>query len=1068
MESTGADRSRELQDGNSEETMESFSDDSGDFISLDEIIQKNISKNVRNFKQFFASNRFSTEKGDQKTNVINVAEKRTFAIPHDHMEMFFTLSDECRREKRMLHMSERQEYEGVTHTGIMIDFDRYQRCKEKQIKESHYAALTRNISKLLHEFIDLSAYAADGKFVFHVGFISKPEVVIAPSKIPGDATRYKDGFHILIPEIQVSKGFKRHLSAELCSRGIINNIFKNIDNLEEPEKMLDRMSASGPVHFLGHSKPGKPAYPLTHVYEVTVYVDEDDFNHRLLDMSTLLQGQVRVQDNMLPINLTYEFALGHYAHTFAGNPTWLVKRQLVYKPALETKIQIATEKVAKGLLDDEDILAAEHSVDILAMGNAQAMHLKKLLEILDISYATDYEKWFKVICAIAHTNANYKPIAVWFSQRRPEAMSDVELDRIWNDALGSKGAKKPVTMRSIMFWARESSPQRYRDVEKENYYQVLARGVYDNKGRVEHALAARVCHSMLCDKFIVDVGYNEKTGKVGYCWYEFVVPGQSMRKGEVYKWRKEIDPDNIHLFVAEQLPKAFKPLSENIKEHKERAENEAEAKYWKRVENEFTASVSRLGNDGFQNGIIKQAQYKFRQRGFADDIDSYEDVIGVGNGILKLGTKTQFIKGFHEYKISKFTDTDYKPFDPEDPPTRELLSAFRDIFPEPDVFEYKMMHVSTGLDAKSAAGIVLLQVGGGSNAKTTIEEMVHSTLGKDYSRRFNSQLLVGPTERAEAANSAMMQLDGAHNGFMDEFNKCETVNVARLKVIGNPGDISGRELHQKQKNFRVTCNLVALSNYDFIVDSNDHGTWRRIHYYKHKVKFCSNPNPANPFEKLANRKYLYECPKDPLYRTAMLGIMCHFYEKLQQMYGGDIKKIPIPTIERETEEFRNRQDSLNRFITQMIVRSPHSDDISMTILASRYIEWYNKNVKQAAQTILDVQSQMENSRIASALERRINGTVFLVGYRLKTTPDEPLEHGEENLLTYAQVVQVQQVNEHVETLEQVAADVYANNDFCDDLTNNVDVYIQNTRDGLGRNHDDVLISLCNELQIEQV
>jgi hypothetical protein len=100
-------------------------EDPNDYMSIDEIIQKNVSKKVRDFKQFFSSNNFVTEKGDQRTNIINVGEKKTFCIPDTYIEEFFTLADECRKEGRMIHFSERQETSDKDRSGIMIDFDRY-------------------------------------------------------------------------------------------------------------------------------------------------------------------------------------------------------------------------------------------------------------------------------------------------------------------------------------------------------------------------------------------------------------------------------------------------------------------------------------------------------------------------------------------------------------------------------------------------------------------------------------------------------------------------------------------------------------------------------------------------------------------------------------------------------------------------------------------------------------------------------------------------------------------------------------------------------------------------------
>lgn len=978
-------------------------------MPLEEIVQKNISKNIRELLAFFNSNKFATEKGDQTTNIINRMGGKTYFIPPSHIDDFFDILETCRKESRMLHYSERQETNAIQKSGIMIDFDRYQKARDAQITEKHFDALTRYIGKLLREFLEFEEYAIDDKFTFHVFYIRKPSVVLVPNKVPGQPTLYKDGFHILIPEIQVTKGFKKYLSQELISRNIIKNIFKDIDHIDGAEKMLDQMSASVPVQFLGNSKPGAPPYNLTHAYEVTFYVDEDDIDRKLLDINPILNCAVKLSRDAdpTPINLTYELSLAYYTPIFAMRPTWLKKRQFNYRAAIESKIQTLVEKSAKDIFSEDDLRKDDEDLSITNINNPHAKYLMNLLRILDVSYASEYESWFKVICAIAHCGVteDYKTVAREFSKRKPEAWSNGEFERVWAEANNGRFNRRPVTMRSIKHWAMQSSPQAYAEVEKEHYGNILRRAVYDNEGRVEQAHVARVCKAMCGDKFVVDVGYNEKTGKMGYCWFEFVTPGQSMRKGEVYKWRKELEPDNIHLFIGDHLPKVYTQVRDSVKDRKDNAQNEAEMKYWAGVEKNFRLYQSKLGNDQFQNGAVRQSQYNFRQRGFYEELDSYEDIIGVGNGVLKLGVEPQLIKGFHEYKISKFTETDYIPFDPENPYIKRLLNAFRDIFPEEDVFRFMMMHAATGLDNKESACILTLLVGGGQNGKSFFAKMVHNTLGNMYCAAGKSSLLTAPMERGENANSAQMQQKDKRWFYIDEFNKCELLNTARIKSMVNPGWQSGRDLHTRQSNFKNTSNPICLSNFDFIIDTTDHGTWRRIYYYRNKRKFCKNPNPNNPFEKKVDPSLIDDCANDPLYKQAMLSIMVHYKSILCRDYKDDLKNVPIPTIERETEEFRNRQDALNKFITQMIVKSPKSEAVGLPTLASKYIEWYNKNIKQAAQTVVDVGAQFENSRIASDLERRLGGVMFLVGHRLKSQPEEPLQEGEEELCVVSQNTQ---------------------------------------------------------------
>ncbi len=952
--------------------------------STEEIIQRKVSKNIRDLNNFFRVNNFSVEKGDQRANIINVSERRCFNVPSENIEEFFTILDLCRKERRMLHWTERQVTSTMTHSGIMLDFDRYQRSKESQINDRHFTSLIGRLLRLLDSYINFSKHS--DRTTFHVFITRKPAVVIAPTKI-GDNVIYKDGFHLVIPEIQITKALKRYLIEEIISKKILSQVFNDIDNIEPPESMMDRASASNPMHFFGNSKVDRPAYNLTHAYRYEI--ESEGFEREVLQIDDLLKSNY---------NLTYELSLGFYLRSLNGEPTWLKKRQFDYDPSLETKIQLMVEKTSYGLIPENEINTIDNSVDMLTMTDPEAKYIKKLLDIIDISYATDYEKWFKVICAIANVSTRYKDLAIQFSHRKPEAWSQVEIDRVWTEATSGRVHANPVTKRSIIHWAQQSSPQRFRELNNENYNKILRNYVYENEGRVEHAMVARLLQAMISDKFIVDVETSDDNSRKIYRWYEFVCPSQAMRKGEVYKWRREADPDNVHLYLSDHVSKIYREVAVDIKKRKDEAENEQLMKYWHQVEKTFRIYTSKLYDNGFQVACIKQAQYRFRHRGFIEQLDSYEDIIGVGNGIIKLGTKAELIRGFHEYRISKYTDTDYIPYDPTNPYIAKLLLIFRDIFPEEDVFEFMLYHASTWLDGCEAAGLLLLLVGGGQNGKSFYLKMLHNTLGHNYVGCGKISLLSCPNERAESANSAQMQMKGKRGFYFEEANKCETLNSSRLKTISSPGYQSGRDLHQRQENFKNTANPIAASNFDYIIDTTDHGTWRRINYYKNKVKFCRNPDPKNPYEKKDDPNIMRIYPNDPNYKQAMLSILVHYNEKLRSLYGNDLKAIPVPTIDAETYEFRKRQDTIHKYITEMLVYSPEYEGVSVKAIAQSYQEWYMQSIKQVSLGIPEITAQLENSCIASKIETRLNGFLFLPHHRIKARYDEPLNEGELELI----------------------------------------------------------------------
>jgi phage/plasmid-associated DNA primase len=561
---------------------------------------------------------------------------------------------------------------------------------------------------------------------------------------------------------------------------------------------------------------------------------------------------------------------------------------------------------------------------------------------------------------------------------------------VWDEALrGTAG--EPVTKRSIIHWAQTCAPVKYKEINDENYVQMLSRFVYTYEGKIEHAMIAKVKHAMLRNKFVVATnGVDEK-----FVWYEFITSGQTMKTGEIYKWRMERNPVNLHLYIVDHLPKIYFEQMQRIKDRKESAEDENMIKYWAKVEKVFKASETRLYDDIFQNKIILQAQYRFYDRTFIDQLDKYPDVIGVGNGILKLGVETRFIAGFHEYKISKYTDVNYKPFDANNPFIATLLRVFHDIFVEDDVFEFAMMHAGTGLDACESANLLWLIVSGGSSGKSTYTKMIMETLTTVFATPGKASLLVGAFEKSNDANSAQMQMRDMRYFYVDEFEKARSVlNTTRVKSVTGGMRQTGREIYEKQTTFKSTCNIVALNNHPFELDSTDWGSLRRLLYYTAKTKFCTDPDPNNPYEKLIDIDVENVYPNSPDYKEAMMSIMVHYREKLMRLYGGRLSRVPIPTIDAETQAFRKKQDTLYRYISEMMVRSPDAPEMTLDRVCMAYIEWMAKINKKAIITIDDARSAFMDSKLMKNISR-INDTASVVrGCRLRSNIDEPLGEGE--------------------------------------------------------------------------
>lgn len=924
----------------------------------------------------------ATPRGDPLTNIIDQGERATYHFPDETVGGLFGHLDALRREKVAAHFSERQGRPDQLKSGLMLDYDLVVGTKEARFEEPHAARVVQQLVGALQQALDLGG----GEAALHVFTTVKA----APAfQAEG---RWKYGFHVLVPGLRLERPVKKHLLGALRDNEAIHRVLAELGARGDPRECLDANSASVPVLFYGSCKRGGGVYEGGPSYEVRLPGAGGGFP---------MVAPLRLAElEAAGYNLVAEASLCHEAR-YADGRRPLVPALWKAEPRPEVKALLARQEegaAERGRGVEDEMLLAEHALSVLAVRDPEARYLHQLLDLLKPEYYTERNRWRDVIYALANTSESYKPLAEWFSRKAPAKWADggqAALDQLWAEAAGGRGqVASPLTQRSIVRWAQVSDPEGFRRVSEQSYFVVLSKYVYEYGGFLEHAMVARVLHAMLGHKFVVDV--DEGLGRRNpYVWYEFVVAGQAARPGEVWKWRREAEPDELQKYISEKLVKVFDQVAHHLDEQAEAAEEEAKAKYYTRLGAAFQGSRRKLFNDVFKNGVVKQANYLFRRRNFAEALDRDPASLGVGNGVLRLGPACALVDRFHELPVMKFTPVAYRPFDPAEPWTALMLKAMADIIPEPDFRDWLLHFAASSLAGGVKEGLLLLWHGGGANGKTWFMRMVAKVLGKHYATKLDIGLLTAERSKPNDPNTAIMQLKGVRWGYVEETRKAEPMNDQRLKEIVNPGEISGNEKFKQQETFEVTANVAVGQNYDFVVDTTDHGTWRRLKHYHSKIRFCSNPAPGNPFEKKDDQRYVREYINDPGCQAAFLSILVHYYERLQREHGGLLKNVECPTLDRETEEFRNSQDAVNRFVTQMVVLSPEKQqNYTLATLAQIYHEWYDKNVGRRRHVASETIQDLENSALGKYIRRASNGSLLLSGCRVLEKDADSVLHGE--------------------------------------------------------------------------
>lgn len=915
--------------------------------------------------------------GDKSTNIVCRQTGKSYNIPVNKLHKFFKLLESCRRAKIRMMMNELQNEES---SGIMLDFDIYQDEENVQLTDTILHDLCVKIIQILKILLNFSNKNSDN---LYIGITRRPNITYDAGK-----SCYKDGFHILIPSIKVSRNVKKLIIKKLINSDDLENVLENVKpatNIKNYSRnnYLDINSAHVPTFFIGNStKKGAPPYKLTHIYEVSINFSSNII--RVESKESLKKSTT--------LNLVNEFSLNFEARD------GLIKKQ--HYEILDTfQSEVSEMASTRTSVNDDE---ANRNFGILSTNSIHDNNINELRDLLDTLAPSRYDvfdQWRDVVFALANTCTAYKDLAEYFS-RKSAKFSSVSFEKLWYDATkGPAKYKKAITISSIHYWAKLDNYERYDQLRKTSVYNVLYSMVYEGykEGILSHADIAEVLHRLLKFKFVSDFPKGERKP----VWYEFILDDDDHVEGELYKWRRYSDDNIVSLssYISSTLPNLFDLVFRNVKNNYDQGSGEL-SKYFKKVLENFKATMRKLGDRLFINNVISMAAVKFNKCGFSEMLDIDPIVRGVSNGVLKLGWAGRppvLIKGFHSHLISKFTKVPYIAFNPYDPITKKILITLRSMFPdnESDTYNFTMSYLASTLDGNQKESMFMLMVGGGSNGKSFLVEVHKAAIGDDYAVKMGLAFLTGKTTNAENATPAVMQLQFATFAYYSESDKNEILNAARMKEITGQETLSGRKLRENMVNFKPKCHHLVTSNNDFEIHSHDHGTWRRIVYNPLKIKFVDTNkyriDPTDKFQRVADTSISTEWTTDTEVRGRYLGYMVWMHYWLYAKYQGKVNAVPHPHVEFETEKYKQRQDTISAFIAQSVVKTADKTAAyNLTDEVHKYITWYQKTQGGAALSAKGLAETFQNSELGKFITKTARG-LQIIGHRFLEYGAEPEE-----------------------------------------------------------------------------
>ena len=864
----------------------------------------------------------------------------TFRIEEDQMSEFYQNYIGALESGLTQHLTERQLGE---NSPLLVDLDlRYSPdIKTRMHSRDHVVDCVMLYAETLCTLYDIP----DG-FRVDVIALEKPDVNCQTSVT-------KDGVHLIFG-VAVTRAEQEVIrSRVVCD---IGDVWDDLPITNSWGDVVDEAVTKGSSNWqlYGSSKPDHKAYLVTSLITLIRRSADWSCSVRSIDTGSALERL----DQVWP-DLDLAESLNKISARYTGWPRAGVRAGVVVPTSRPTNTQISL-KIRNEKLDASQYLALlragkappvneeildgliEDFYDSTGSGDHRLKETHKYVMCLSETYygPGSYTKWIRTGWALANTSKTLFLTWLKFSSQSPcrrtlaneNGLFDWsrvdELYTLWEGF--DTGRPDGLSHRSIMYWAKEDSPERYNAVRSEtiDHYilETVNSGASGNSqsGHTEEVLEfdlAMVLYHICKDQYVCasirrDVWYEYEGGR----WRE-------IDSGGALRLKISKDMYSIYLTHIQQTLNCLMPLE---------ASDERYERYRARSA-KLSSIAMTLKKTTWKNNIMREAKELFYDKHFLERLDQNPYLLCFNNGVVDF-TQKRFRPGQPDDYISKTTHLDYtdQAIVNDSQASQEIDEFFEQLFPNVHLREYMWDHLASVLIGTNDNQTFNIYTGSGRNGKSKIVELMGRCLG-DYKGTVPITLITQKRTSIGSTSPEIVQLMGVRYAVMQEPSKGDEINEGIMKEITGGDPLQGRALFKDTVTFVPQFKLVVCTNTLFDIKSNDDGTWRRIRVCDFASKFLDSPydDPRFPESEFPHQFQLNKRLEDKFERWAPVlaaRLVARAFET-----GGDVPDSAV--VMASSDKYRQGQDYLACFV-QSCIESRVGARVKKTEVYEHFRSWY--------------------------------------------------------------------------------------------------------------------------------
>lgn len=769
----------------------------------------------------------------------------------------------------------------ISQLVIDIDFD--QKDNKRQYTNKDIIDMIEITNNIIRKYYKITKNAQILAFVFEKKY---------PSKKPNGS--YKDGFHIVYPNIPMRTNMRYLILAELTEALIEGGSMKHINYINDFKNVIDRSIVQSNGWMMhGACKQGGQIYNLTGIYnKKLVNIKSNERSEFSYLVKKVANRKFETYDEHEMVDDLDEEELEQKITKVINKPIKTVK-----------KIQ-NVEKQDNDEEDDRDEVPIEEPIKKNYKGESVTKYSDtilagKLCDLLSDDRASNYNSWTQVGWALYNTSPKLLKDFLKFSRRTKTGnYNESACKKFWKDPKREHGK---LTIKSLHAWAREDNPAGYTELLNDNISEIVKDAEQGTETDISEILYQLYGHCFVC----IDIKNNK--------WYEF----------QDNLWVEIPEGYTLYKIITEELPKVFYGLQQTFlkiilnQETKGKDRDSA----MKRNE-EIHKLIKKFGCTTFKEKIMKESRYKFFDKEFEEKLDSDLYKIGFSNGVFDLKSG-EFRRGLPEDYVSMSAGYNYpiNKYNKNSPEVLWVEKFFKQVQPADDMNTYLKRLLASYLDG-SINETFVIWTGKGANGKSKTVEFFSKALG-DYCGVLPASLITGNRPPAGQATPMLADMKGRRLGTFQEPEKTDEIKVGYMKELTGGDVIKTRKLYGNPFEYKPQFKLLLTCNKLPHIDADDGGTWRRLRvtpFNSHFVKVDKKKSQDGEYLHKGKQLKSNEFPRDEKLSENMILYRDAFIWLLTQVYYPDYIANGLyepETVLEYTKKYQKDNDTISDFLTSM-------------------------------------------------------------------------------------------------------------------------------------------------------